>query len=247
MAGSTYLDLVNRVIRRINEVELTETSFAAARGMQAVVKDAVRDAVYEINQQKWEWPYHAYENSQILQQGENEYSWPLDFKAVDWNSFQIRKDVTFNNNNQHLSVIDRNEWYTYLKDADEDNYPNGTAIPRYCFKAHGNGFGVAPAPDHAYTIEFRYYRNESPLSFFGDTTDIPPQFDNVIVMGALYHMNLFRENQQGVAIAQGAFEKGIKAMYAILVGEVSPYVSTTVINNSGIPTLNGGGRENYKL
>jgi hypothetical protein len=247
MAGSTYLDLVNRVIRRINEVELTETSFASARGMQAVVKDAVRDAVYEINQQKWEWPYHAYQNAQVLQIGENEYSWPLDFKSVDWNSFQIRKDTALNINNTHLAVIDRNEWYTYMKDADEDNYPNGTKLPHYVFKAHGNGFGVAPAPDKAYTVEFRYYRNENPLVIFSDVTDIPSEFDNVITMGALYHMNLFRENQQGVAIAQDSFTKGIKAMYSILVGEVSPYVSTTVLNNTGIPTLNGGGRDNYKL
>jgi hypothetical protein len=212
--------------------------------MQAVVKDAIRDAVSEINQQKWEWPYHAYQNSQFLQKGETEYAWPLDFKSVDWNTFQIRKNDALGIKNTHLKAIDRNRWYEYLRDRDDDNSVDGLSIPTYVFKAHGNGFGVSPSPDQDYELEFRYFINEPVLQVFSDTTFIPSQFDNVITSGALYHMNLFRENKEGVAIAQDMFKVGIKNMYTILVGQVSPDATSTVVN-FGVDFMDNSG--NYKV
>lgn len=244
MAGSTYLDLVNLVIRRINEVELTQTSFASSRGIQSVVKDVVKEAIYEINQQKWEWPYHAVETTQLLVKGTSEYLWPTDFKSADWESFEIQKNSTFGTNNKQLKLIDRNEWYTYFRDIDRDNDPNGLRVPQYVFKSHTYGFGITPAPNNAYSVKYRYYRQEPILTLFSDTTDIPERFNNIIVAGALYHMNLFKEDVQGVTIAQNAFTSGIKNMYSILVGEVSPYATTTVVSFSGLPTLINSG--NYK-
>jgi len=244
MAGSTFLQLTNRVLRRINEVELTETNFASTRGIQSLVKDCVNDAIREINQQKWEWPYHAVETTQLLQEGVSEYPFPSDFKSADWNTFQIMKDDTLNTTNQILKLIDRNEWYRYQRDIDYDNIPDGMRIPNYVFKTYNGGFGVTPSPDLGYTVKYRYFKNEVPMSLFSDTTDIPTNFNNVITSGALYHMNLFRENPQGVTIAQNNFTAGVKDMYSILVGEVSPYATSSVINQGGVPYLN---RENYNL
>jgi hypothetical protein len=79
---------------------------------------------------------------------------------------------------------------------------------------------------------------------FSDTTFIPSQFDNVITSGALYHMNLFRENKEGVAIAQDMFKVGIKNMYTILVGQVSPDATSTVVN-FGVDFMDNSG--NYKV
>lgn len=230
--GSTYLELTNRVIRKINEVELTQTNFLSAKGMQAVCKDAIRDSISEINQQEWDWPYHAVQTTQTLLVGESEYAWPSDFKTADWNSFQIVADEVLQVTNTHLQFIDRDEWYTRQRDIDNDN-PNGIRVPVYVFKAHGNGFGVSPVADKAYTIEYRYYRQENPLTSYEDTTDIPSVYDNVIVMGALWHMNLFKENQAGVGIAQESFKKGINAMYSILVGVHGDSVRDTRVNFGG--------------
>lgn len=239
MAGSTFIELTNRVLRKINEVELTESNFASTRGLQSICKDAVRDSIMEINQQDWDWPYHAIQTTQTLQPGVNEYVWPVDFKTVDWNSFQIVKSEEFNINNTHLEYIDRDEWYSYRKDIDEDNGVDGR-LPIYVFKSHGIGFGVTPAPDKTYTIEYRYYRNETPMSVFGDKTDIPVQFDNIIVMGALWHMNLFRENAPGVGIAQEKFKAGIKAMYNILVGIHGDHIRDTRVNFGGPVDVSNG-------
>jgi hypothetical protein len=212
--------------------------------MQSLAKDLIQDSIREINQQKWEWPYHAIQHTQTLVVGQTEYAWPSDFKSVDWNTFQIQKDPTLNVNNTSLQVIDRVEWYKYQRDLDDDNSISGQRVPMMVFKSHGNGFGISPSPDKTYTIEFRYYRNEGTLVNSTDTTDIPSQFDNVITAGALYHMNLFRENLEGATTAQNSFTAGIKNMYITLVGEVSPYASSTVVNQGGSPFW-GYWSENY--
>ena len=45
-----YLDIVNEVARRLNEVELTTTNFATAKGFYGTIKDAVNSAIHDINQ-----------------------------------------------------------------------------------------------------------------------------------------------------------------------------------------------------
>jgi hypothetical protein len=231
--GSTFLKLTNNLLRRINEVELSEGNFSSARGMQAVAKDCVLDSLREIDQQKWLWPFFAVQHSQVLQIAENEYSWPDNFKAVDWDSFQIIKDDALDTTNTHLKPINRSDWYQYLRDIDENFDPDGYQKPRYVFRSHGTGFGVSPAPDKEYTIEFRYYKDDTSLELHDDVTLIPTKFDNVILWGALYHMNLFRENEAGVAIAKQNYDQGIKNMYNLYLGNTSESVTDTRVNFGG--------------
>ena len=39
---STYIDLCNKTLRRLNEVEISADNFPSVRGVQALVKDAVK-------------------------------------------------------------------------------------------------------------------------------------------------------------------------------------------------------------
>ena len=48
MAASTYLELVNNVLRDFNEVELTSSNFTSSRGIQTVVKDYVNRSKTDI-------------------------------------------------------------------------------------------------------------------------------------------------------------------------------------------------------
>ena len=91
---STYLTLCNMVLRRINEVELTSSDFADCRGVQALVKDAVKASIAKINQAEFEWPFNSAEHTQVLTAGQSEYSWPAFFKVADYNTFQIQKDTS---------------------------------------------------------------------------------------------------------------------------------------------------------
>ena len=45
--ATTYLVLSNRILRELNEVELTSTTFSSSRGIQTAVKDFINKAVHD--------------------------------------------------------------------------------------------------------------------------------------------------------------------------------------------------------
>lgn len=214
---STYLSLCNQVLRRLNEVEIAADDFANVRGVQALVKDAVKAAVAKINQAEFEWPFNAAEHTETLVVGQSEYSWPDYFKVSDFNSFQILKDTSLNTGYKTLTQIDRDVWYKSHRDEDYEAGSAGRGIPDYVFPSHGNGFGVSPSPDKAYRIRFRYYLNYSDITNYNDVTRIPDSFDTVIVDGALYHLYMFKDNIESAQAAFMAFEKGIKDLQTLYI------------------------------
>ena len=46
--ASTYLTLVNNVLRDMNEVELTSSTFTSSRGVQTTVKDYINRSISDI-------------------------------------------------------------------------------------------------------------------------------------------------------------------------------------------------------
>ena len=55
--ASTYLSLINNVLRDMNEVELTASSFATSRGIQTAVKDYINRSIDDIINSDTEWPF----------------------------------------------------------------------------------------------------------------------------------------------------------------------------------------------
>ena len=64
-----YLDLVNEINRRLNEVELTSTNFLTAKGFYHTAKDAVNSAIRHINHEEFNWPWNHREEEEILSAG----------------------------------------------------------------------------------------------------------------------------------------------------------------------------------
>ena len=52
-----YLALSNKVLRSLNEVELTSANFANSRGIQTAVKDFVNRSINDIYTSELEWPF----------------------------------------------------------------------------------------------------------------------------------------------------------------------------------------------
>ena len=213
--ATTFQDLTNKVLRRLNEVELTSSDFASATGVQALAKDAVRDSIGKINQAEFEWPFNSAEHTQVLSVGQEEYTWPTFFKVAEWNSFQIVKDESLGVQSQQLKFIERDVWYREFRDLDDNAGASGINVPVYVFPSSGNGYGVSPSPDKAYTIKFMYYQTHTDLNLFSDTTLVPSNHDAVIVDGALFYMYLFKDNMEAAQISAGAFQQGIKEMQTI--------------------------------
>lgn len=225
---STYLQLCNMVLRRINEVEIAEDEFLSVRGVQALVKDAVKAAVAKINQAEFEWPFNSAEHTETLVAGQSEYNWPDYFKIADWNSFQIQKNDSLGTGFKTLSPIDRDEWYKNYRDDDYEAGSTGRNVPDFVFPSHGQGFGVTPSPDKAYNIRFRYYLNYADLTAATDTSRIPQSFDTVIVDGALFHLYMFKDNIEASQAAYAAFEDGLKDLQTLFINSFE-YVRDTRI------------------
>ena len=214
---STYITLCNQVIRRLNEVEISESDFASVRGIQSVVKDSVKSAIAKINQAEYGWPFNAAEHTQVLTAGQSEYVWPDYYKISDWNSFQIQKNEALGTNYDTLRYMERDSWYESHRDEDYSAGSAGRSKPIHVFPGHGNGFGVTPSPDKAYSVRFRYFLNYSDITAFNDVTRIPTSFDTVIVDGALYHLYMFKDNLEAAQAAFIAFERGIKDLQTLYI------------------------------
>ena len=45
--ATTYLILSNRILRELNEVEMTSSNFSSSRGIQTAVKDFINKSVHD--------------------------------------------------------------------------------------------------------------------------------------------------------------------------------------------------------
>jgi hypothetical protein len=213
-----FIELCNKVLRRLNEVEIQEGNFGTTRGVQSLVKDAVRNSINQINQSHFEWPFNAAEETAELTAGVSEYAYPPNLKVIDKNSFQVIPDGTFLTSTQRLIYIERDQWYNKAR-AEDNDAKDGIGVPRYVFNAHGFGFGISPTPDQNYVIRFRYYLNNDTLVNANDTTRLPESFEYVIVDGALYHMYMFKDNPESASVAMAVFQQGVAALRTIYIND----------------------------
>ena len=57
--AETYLNLSNELLRELNEVSLTSSTFSSAIGIQAHVKDSINRAYLDIVNEEPQWPFLA--------------------------------------------------------------------------------------------------------------------------------------------------------------------------------------------
>jgi hypothetical protein len=56
--ATTFITLVNDVLKRLNEVQITTADFITAIGFHAQVKDSVNVSLQEIGQEQFEFPFN---------------------------------------------------------------------------------------------------------------------------------------------------------------------------------------------
>lgn len=88
----TYLQLVNRVLKALNEPELTSSDFGSAIGFDAEVKDAVNQGILDIyHEEEVRWPWAHTEETFDTEIGVTDYTKVSTVDIVDWDSFQIER------------------------------------------------------------------------------------------------------------------------------------------------------------
>jgi hypothetical protein len=230
-----FLDLVNKVNRRLNEVELTSANFATATGFYSSAKDAVNASIRHINHEEFQWPWNHVEEEDTLTAGVTRYGIPYDTKTIDMDSFRIKKDSDLNVSTTKLTNINYQEYLDRFLDYEYNTDTGIRGLPKYVCRTPSEEFIIVPTPDKAYEIVYEYYRNPVELETYSDVPTIPEQFSHVIVDGAMFYAYQFRGDSQASQIAQNKFQEGIKFMRTLYLNR-HDYVRSTVIQQPSVLT-----------
>lgn len=223
-----YLDLVNEVLRSFNEVELTSSNFASATGFYARVKDAVNTSIRDINHTHYEWPFNHVTQELTLTAGTIRYNFPTDANTIDFDTFRIKENATFNNRTIKLAPIAYEDYLDRYIDHEYTTETNKRTTPTFVFQTTDLQFGVIPAPDQAYVLVYEYYSVPTSLTAYSEVPVIPERFRHVIVEGAMFYCYMFRGNEQSANISKQRYEEGIKRMRSMLVNRYG-YVRSGMI------------------
>jgi len=120
MMAETFLTLTNKVLAKLNEVELTSANFTASRGIQTQAKNAVNEAIRYINQREFNYPFNHATNTETLVPGSVRYSIPTTAKTIDYNTFRIVKDSDNAITGGRLRKLDYNEYVNNFIDQEDE-------------------------------------------------------------------------------------------------------------------------------
>ncbi len=104
--ASTYLTLINNVLRDFNEVELTSSTFATSRGVQTTVKDYVNRSITDLINSELNWPFTRAAGSVDVIAGKSLYSHASiasTLKYVDYDTMFLRPKNYITNGTYEVS------------------------------------------------------------------------------------------------------------------------------------------------
>ena len=226
-----YIGLVNDINKRLNEVELTSSNFATAKGEYGMVKDAVNSSIRYINQHEYEWPFNHVETTETLTAGITRYAYPSDAKTLDFDSFRIKRNDTLGNETKKLRIMSYEEYLEGYVDAEYNTSTTIRGLPDFVFRTPSSEFGLSKTPDKAYELVYEYYRLPVDLSNDTDVPSIPEQFRYIIVDGEMHYAYMFRGETQEAQVMQAKYLDEIKSMRSLYVNRYD-YLRSPVINQT---------------
>ena len=235
--ATTYITLVNDLLRRMNEVTLTVSGdgFSTAKNVQGIAKDAINNSIREILQDGHQFPFLKTTTTQTLTAGTGTYDLPSDTASVDWDTFYIKALSSSNNTAMSLPVMTFEHYLQKYRTIEDAAGTGGRTAPTLVYQTAEEKFGVTPIPDAAYIIEYVYYKFPDDLSAYDDTMIIPDRFKYIIIDGAMVYMMRFRSNEQSAQIHQKKFEDGMKVMRRLLLDDPIN-IRSTMINRTNMST-----------
>lgn len=227
----TYLEFTNLALREVNEVPLTQQQFVAARGLQQFAKETINRSYFDISTESVDWPWLQ---DQVLNTANTEIRklpalqvWhnlgPLvgdDRIEADWDSFLItEKDLestvpaviaSIPEVVELLPMITYEEWTHNFRRLDFSK--ENAAVPEYVIRHTSGKFGLSPAPDKDYWVEFNVHNNA--VRFTDPIGDIPfpEEFANVMIARCAYYLWKFRENFEQSKASEKEYIKALKNM-----------------------------------
>ncbi len=172
MAKLTYLQLTNRVLKRISQPEITDVT--TATGQALIITELINEAQNELfTELNWYSLYTTRTFSTVA-------STATVAVASDWGR---TLDLVDTSNNRVL-IEDTLRAFDEV-DPDADN----TGTPTHFAVADGSNYTLYPTPDGVYTIRDRYWKVPTTLSANANTSDLSIEVENCIIHWAWYKIN----------------------------------------------------------
>jgi len=234
-----YLELVNDLNRRVNETELATSNFPTATGFYNTAKDAINSSIRLLNQEAFQWPFNFAEQEDTLTAGTLRYSIPANAKTIDYNTFRIKRNATFGNETVLLKTLDYEEYLGKYVDDEYNTTDTGIrALPRFIVRAPGDQYIVYPSPDKAYDLVYEYYSLPVDLILHSDVPSAPEAYRHILVDGAMYYVQIFRNDNESANMSLMKFQEGIKNMRSIYINRYE-YVRDTRVSGRGSFSTHG--------
>ena len=235
--ATTYLQLTNELLRELNEVALTSSTFANAIGVQQHAKDLINRAYLDIVTEEPKWPFLAtaesgatdpmygnvyvetVANQRWYELKASSSSLVNDYGYVDWDNFLLTTVGVSGESSpytvKNLGFVTTEAWKDYFRiseNKDDAEDANGGTPARVTRSPDGRKFALSPIPDKVYRIWFYAYDLPTELSAHGDTTVFPNIYNSVLMARARYYLHQFKENPQSSAFALEDYKRGLRLM-----------------------------------
>jgi len=248
--ATTFLDLTNELLRELNEVTLTSSTFSDAVGVQQHVKDSLNRAYFDIINEEPQWPFLSVSDSggtdpmygNVYLETVAGTRWyelkpasssiTTDYGAVDWDHFYLTtvgvsgETAPYDDGNLRFMTLEN--WKDFrqtsenLDDADTQSYGKPNAMIR---SPDGRKFGLSPIPDKVYRVWYFAWNLPTRLSAHGDVIVFPDVYATVLMARARYYIWQFKDNPQAAAFAQDDYKKGLRSMRSNLMSPAPMYIS----------------------
>ena len=248
--ATTFLELTNELLRELNEVVLTSSTFSSAVGIQAHAKDCINRSYLDIVNEEPQWPFLAtgesgatdpmYGNVSVdTVAGTRWYELKAssssiinDYGSIDWDNFYLTTVSVSGESapyvSKNLRFVTTEKWKDFRRareNADDADQAVGGEPNLVIRSPDSRKFGLSPIPDKVYKVWFFAYDLPTQLSAHGDAIVFPDLYKTVILSKARYYTHQFKDNPQMAAFALEDYKKGLKSMREILIGTVPTFMS----------------------
>tara|TARA_R110002096_G_scaffold421997_1_gene628255 strand:+ start:75 stop:788 length:714 start_codon:yes stop_codon:yes gene_type:complete len=224
-----FLAITNKVLRSLNEVELTSANFANSRGIQTAVKDFVNRSINDIYTSELEWPFLHADGTVTTVAGTAEYALVSGYKSVDVDTVYLIEAST---DVKVLSYIPYAQFTQQFRSRDLDpTTTDNRAKPEYVYLTQDDKIGFTPIPDKEYTIYYEYWQTHTDLSASTDTPILPDRYQDTVVSRAEYYVHQLRADLQATSMKHGEYKERIARMRIDLINR--PDVMRSTVVNAG--------------
>jgi len=230
----TYLDLCNTILRELNEVELTSSTFTSALGIQKFIKDTINRAYFDIcnAEDKWNFlsvgdPINDYYGNAVIETAAGTRWYDLQsaqtilnqYSFIDYDNIVITEEGVSGKTApfeifklQPLSLSNWQRLYG-VQEAKDKSDTQSYGIPRRVIRAPANDkIGFSPIPDGVYKVYFYAYAQPTELTASTDTVVFPKQYTSVLLARARYYVHQFKDNMSQAQLSEVEFQKGLRTM-----------------------------------